>query len=399
MAGNYTINGADLDRFYMPTTTMIDRYVKTGSLWSWGYNVNGGLGINDTTDRSSPVQTVSGGTNWSQVAGTQRHGAGIKTDGTLWLWGKNILGEVGDSSGVNKSSPVQTGVGGTTWKQVSVANNNSTGHSAAIKTDGTLWTWGSRFYGHLGDNSSSGVAFSPIQTLIGGNDWRKVSTGYGVTGAIKTDGTLYMWGYNSSGQLGTNDRTWRSLPTQTVSGGTNWAEISTGGYSTAAIKTDGTLWTWGGNSYGVLGNSQINNSYSSPVQTIAGGTNWKQVSLNSDGTCVAIKTDGTLWTWGKNYQGQIGDNTSGTHRSSPVQTIASGTNWRQASFGQYNNIVAIKNDGTLWTWGSNTNGQLGDNTAINKSSPVQTVASGTNWKQVSGGLAIHFYDAYNLYPK
>ena len=402
MAGNYTINGADLDRFYMPTTTMIDKYVTTGSLWTWGWNTYGALGTNDTTHRSSPVQTITSGTNWSQVIGNIYNNAAIKTDGRLWLWGRGDFGELGNNqsgAGLRYSSPVQTVSGGTNWKQVSGNGSFFTGNIAAIKTDGTLWCWGSGAYGQCGNNTST-LQQSPVQTVSGGNLWKTVSTGYGANFAIKTDGTLWCWGYNSNGNLGDNTRTWRSSPIQTVSGGTNWESVSAGGNTVGAIKTDGTLWMWGSNSYGAIGNNANpagTGAYSSPVQTVSGGTNWKQVSVG-EGNTAAIKTDGTLWTWGRNGQGQLGVNDI-THRSSPVQTIASGTNWRQASPKSYLACSAIKTDGTLWTWGYNNYGQLGDNTLIHRSSPVQTVAGGTNWKQVSGAAAIHFYDAYNLYPK
>lgn len=153
------------------------------------------------------------------------------------------------------------------------------------------------------------------------------------------------------------------------------------GYYSAAIKTDGTLWLWGFNNYGQLGDNSISSS-SSPVQTVAGGTNWKAVSLGFVHS-IALKTDGSLWTWGQNFYGQIGDNTT-TYKSSPVQTVAGGLNWKSVSGGGYLS-GAIKKDGSLWTWGLNTSGQLADNTTVNKSSPVQTVAGGINWKAVSMG--------------
>ena len=142
------------------------------------------------------------------------------------------------------------------------------------------------------------------------------------------------------------------------------------------------LMTWGANGYGQLGDNTIVNK-SSPVQTVAFGTNWKQVAGGSFVTA-AIKTDGTLWTWGQNANGQLGDNTI-IRKSSPVQTIAYGTNWKQVTSGTYIHTAAIKTDGTLWTWGGNV-GQLGDNTIVSKSSPVQTVLYGNNWKQVTGGF-------------
>jgi len=147
-----------------------------------------------------------------------------------------------------------------------------------------------------------------------------------------------------------------------------------------ALFSQGGLWLWGSNAFGQLGDNTITHR-SSPIQTIAGGTNWKQVSTGSH--TAAIKTDGTLWSWGHGLNGTMGNNAN-TSRSSPVQTISGGTNWKEVS--AKNGITAaIKTDGTLWVWGINNSGQLGDETVVFKSSPVQTIAGGTNWKQVSGG--------------
>ena len=360
--------------------------IKTPALWIWGNNYSGQLGDGTTTNRSSPVQTMTGGTNWKQVACGALHSAAIKTDGTLWLWGRNDdyvrgTGVLGDNTVVSKSSPVQIVTGGT-WTQVSGGYL----HAAAIKTDGTLWTWGNNLYGGaLGDNTTDSKS-SPVQTITGGTNWKQVSCGGLSTAAIKTDGTLWLWGTNYNGRLGDNTTTRRFSPVQTVTGGTNWSQVACGGNSqgyghTAAIKTDGTLWLWGRNSNGQLGDNTTT-SKSSPVQTITGGTNWKQVSCGDRHTA-AIKSDGTLWTWGMNNRGQLGTgNISG--RSSPVQTITGGTTWKQVACGN-ECTAAVKTDGTLWTWGRNISGQLGDNTTTNRSSPGQTIMRGTTWKQVSCG--------------
>jgi alpha-tubulin suppressor-like RCC1 family protein len=365
----------DFDKYFMTTTDLIDRYA-TGGLWLCGYNRWGQLGNNTTISKSSPIQTIAGGTNWKQVACGYKHLAAIKTDGTLWAWGLNSSGQLGDNTTADKFSPVQTITGGTNWKQVTGGY-----HTAAIKTDGTLWTWGYNYYGQLGD-STAVTKSSPVQTIAGGTNWKQVAGGEMHTAAIKTDGTLWAWGLNSSGQLGDNTTVSKSSPVQTIAGGTNWKQVAAGYSHTTAIKTDGTLWNWGRNNNGQLGDSTTT-SKSSPVQTIAGGTDWKQVACGYYHT-TAIKTDGTLWTWGNNNNGQLGDSTLGILKSSPVQTIAGGTNWKQVAAG-YNHTTAIKTDGTLWTWGNNNNGQLGDSTISHRSSPIQTIAGGTNWKQVAGG--------------
>ncbi len=349
-----------------------------GGLWGWGHNITGNLGDNSTINKSSPVQTICGGNNWKSIS-TGYSGyfqsAFIKSDGTLWTCGYNNVGQLGDNTQINRSSPVQTICGGNNWKQVS----GGVYLTAAIKTDGTLWTCGANSSGQLGDNSTISKS-SPVQTICGGNNWKQVSCGGGFILAIKTDGTLWGWGENNYGKLGDNSTTNKSSPVQTIAGGNNWKCVSELQNGTVAIKTDGTLWAWGINSSGQLGdNSTIDRS--SPIQTICGGNNWKEVSCG-DFFTFAIKTDGTLWLWGGNSYGQLGDNSS-THKSSPIQTIAGGTNWKIIA-SNTNTSIGIKTDGTLWTWGLNGNGQLGDNTIINKSSPVQTVAGGNNWKSVEG---------------
>jgi alpha-tubulin suppressor-like RCC1 family protein len=374
---NFSGGEGELSELYLSETDILERYVGN-QLWLWGSNTVGQLGDNSVTHRSSPVQTISGETNWKQISVGVGHSAAIKTDGTLWSWGNNysitVGGQLGDNTSIHRSSPVQTVAGGTNWKQVSCGSY----FTAAIKTDGTLWLWGSNTNGVLGDNTTVSKS-SPVQTVSGGTNWKQISG----SAAIKTDGTLWLWGKNTDGQLGDNSVTHRSSPVQTVSAGTNWKQVSVSGSgnSTAAIKTDGTLWLWGLNGNGQLGDNSIT-SRSSPVQTVSGGTNWKQVSCFNE-TTAAIKTDGTLWLWGKNTDGQLGTNDI-VHRSSPVQTVSGGTNWKQVSVG-VGHSAAIKTDGTLWSWGSNANGPLGDNTTTAKSSPVQTVAGGTNWKQVSCG--------------
>jgi alpha-tubulin suppressor-like RCC1 family protein len=260
-------------------------------------------------------------------------------------------------------------------------------YNLAIKTDGTLWTWGSNLWGAsgyagmLGDNTRTHRS-SPVQTIAGGTNWKSVTAGgYNVAG-IKTDGTLWLWGHNIDGQLGDGTRTHRSSPIQTIAGGTNWKEISMGSSNAAAIKTDGTLWTWGDSFNGILGDGTVL-SRSSPVQTVAGGTNWKMVNMDSWHSA-AIKTDGTLWIWGSNADGELGDGTN-IHRSSPIQTVSGGSNWKQVNLGLAV-TAAIKTDGTLWLWGSGGPfGNVGDGTVLNRSSPVQTISGGTNWKMVACG--------------
>jgi alpha-tubulin suppressor-like RCC1 family protein len=209
--------------------------------------------------------------------------------GRLWNWGGNSIGQLGDNTTIGRSTPVTTFVGGANWKQVSSAHGAS--HTVAIKTDGTLWTWGYNISGQLGINISLSDRFTPVTTFIGGSDWKQVSGGTFHTAAIKTDGTLWTWGRNNSGQLGNNTTDNKLTPVTTFAGGTNWKQVSSGANHTAAIKTDGTLWTWGDNTDGELGINNATGPICTPITTFTGGTNWKQVASGTSHTVAVTYID------------------------------------------------------------------------------------------------------------
>jgi alpha-tubulin suppressor-like RCC1 family protein len=185
--------GLDIGESLLDKTYVLDRYpeledtFKQAGLWTWGTNTSGELGTGDTSYYSSPVQTIAGGTNWKQVScggfGNISQMGAVKTDGTLWMWGYNFFGQLGTNDRVARSSPVQTVAVGTNWKQVACSSYQT----AAIKTDGTLWLWGNNDYGQLGTNDTLRRS-SPVQTVAGGTDWKQVASGYLNTAAIKTDG-------------------------------------------------------------------------------------------------------------------------------------------------------------------------------------------------------------------
>jgi alpha-tubulin suppressor-like RCC1 family protein len=378
--------------YFVTEHWLIDQYVGD-KLFGWGYNSSGPLGDNTTTTRYVPVTTFAGGTNWKSIAVGQGYGGSIaiKTDGTLWGWGSQSFGNLGTFNfpSASRITPVTTFLGGTDWKQASAENECT----AAVKTDGTLWVWGTST--QLGINRTGTNVCTPVTTFSGGTNWKQVDiarrpyslgTNASSMAAIKTDGTLWVWGDNFNAMLGVNDAATRCTPVTIFGGGTNWRQVSCGSGFTAAIKTDGTLWTWGVNTFGQLGINTTTDR-STPVTTFAGGTNWKQVSCGYLHT-TAIKTDGTLWIWGAGGNGRLGDNVSISTRSTPITTFAGGNNWKQVSAG-WSHTAAIKTDGTLWTWGYDVYGYgllaQGSTTPSDRSTPVTTFAGGTNWKQVSCG--------------
>ena len=304
------------------------------TLWAWGHNGKGQLGQNNTTQYSSPIQIPG---TWTNVVWGGSFALAFRGDGTMWAWGENESGTLAGNLAhdAHRSSPVQ--IPGTTW-------DSSVGKSSPIKqgfgvlkTDGTLWMWGNNYWGQLGQSqgNNTGNVSSPVQ--VPGTTWRSF-VGGGVVGAMatRTDGTLWSWGRNYYGALGHNNESYYSSPTQIP--GTTWTDKVMFGYTeTAAIKTDGTLWAWGNNNYGQLGQNDTNKR-SSPVQIP--GTTWAVAGL-SRYSIFAVKTDGTLWSWGYGRYGALGIPSLGgaptVFRSSPVQIP--GTNWSTS-------ISAIARNGT-----------------------------------------------------
>ena len=346
----------------------------SGTLWAWGDNTYGQLGQGDTTPRSSPIQ-VGIETSWKSISiaayGNSAVGV-INNKGFLFAWGDNTSGQLGAQDRQHRSYPQGIGTITDFWNQLSF--NEST--SYAIKTDGTLWAWGRNSNGELGNGVNILPRSSPGQ--IGSlTNWKQISAGGAAALAVKTDGTLWGWGANGSGQLGLGNTLNRSSPTQ-VGALTDWQYVAGGFYHAAAIKTDGTLWTWGFNAYGQLGHND-RTSRSSPVQ-VGTLTNWKTVVCGQHHT-IALKTDGTLWSWGYNNNGQLGQGNQ-VNRSSPLQIGALNT-WRTISSSQ-SSVMAIKTDGTLWGWGLNGSGQLGYSPESGSfiPTPVQ-VGTLTDWVKVA----------------
>ena len=307
-------------------------------------------------------------------------------DYKLWAVGRNDEGALGQNSpGPSaRSSPIQIpgviytdsfGEGGGGFGGINL-------HQSAVKSDGTLWMWGNGGNGQLGQNDRASLS-SPTQ--VPGTTWSIVSNSYYGTFGKKTDGTLWAWGFNTTGLLGTNSAANISSPTQIP--GTTWAEIAGGFYHSLGLKTNGTLWAWGSNSQGVLGLNQAQPvQVSSPIQIP--GTNWSTISCGWY-TSLATKTDGTLWTWGNAAEGKLGHNQPvNSDLSSPTQIP--GTSWSRADGGR-NQTFALRTDGTLFAWGHAGNGGLGLNSStVQRSSPTQI--PGTTWSEIGSGS----YEAHAL---
>ena len=366
--------------------------VITGQLWAWGENEKGELGQNQKgspgglTGLSSPTQVGTNST-WSDIGGggmEEYGGYAWKSDGTLWTWGSNAYGQLGLNEGSTYySSPVQLPGN---WAQRTdddqfIDREVKISHrfwTLGIKTDGTLWSWGYSGSGNLGLNKGPNNNISSPAQVGSDTTWTSVMQGRDMGSfGIKTDGTLWAWGDNNGGRLGLNNANPARFSSPVQLPGTTWRSTRQGtGQHPLATKTDGTLWGWAGNNQGQLGQNSVGpvGGYSSPIQI--SGTTWRSVTTMSDSSA-ATKTDGTLWVWGDNEIGVLGLNQEGNAISSPTQIP--GTDWMNITASQNHTLVATKTDNTLWTWGSNEFGTLGRNFPNNghRSSPVQI--PGTNW--------------------
>jgi alpha-tubulin suppressor-like RCC1 family protein len=347
-----------------------------GLSYGWGSNTTGSLGDGTTTNTSSPVSVVSGFTDWCQVSARNTHSLGVRQNGTAWAWGCNTYGRLGDGTTTDRSSPVSVVLGFTDWCQVSAG----TFHSLGVRQNGTAWAWGSNLFGRLGDNTTTSRS-SPVSVVGGFTDWCQVSGGILHSIGLRQNGTVWAWGSNGSGRLGDATTTSRTSPVSVVGGFTDWCQVSAGDNHSLGVRENGTAWAWGLNTSGRLGDATTT-SRTSPVSVIGGFTDWCQVSAGGSHS-LAVRTNGTAWAWGANLYGRLGDGTT-TDTSSPVSVVGGFTDWCQVSAGSFHSL-GVRQNGTAWAWGGNVIGRLGDGTTTDRSSPVSVVGGFTDWCQVSGG--------------
>jgi alpha-tubulin suppressor-like RCC1 family protein len=362
----------------------------SGGLWAWGANSFGQLGDGTTTRRTSPVRIWSrpcedcelypcecpGPAIWSDLPGIKQVSAGnahtlaLKTDGSLWAWGANYTSQLGDDTNEDRHAPLKIKDG--------IAKISAGGaHSLALDTDGGLWAWGDNILGQLGVLDAPGHAIPevpfwryrhPPLRVKEDTVFTYISAGAMHSLAIDEDGRLWSWGENASGQLGLgfqNTGTHQTTPQQ-VGTSANWASVTAGTFNSFAIDKDGTLWGWGYNFHGELGNGK-NGSGSNEPEPVKIKDGIASVSPGVWHT-IAVDTDGRLWSWGSNDDGQLGDGTNASkNRPEPIETE---TETRFASVSASSNqSFAICETGSLWAWGRNVNGQLGDGTTENRNVP------------------------------
>ena len=312
-------------------------------------------------------------TGYEKITQGNYYTASIKTDGTLWVWGYNVTGIGGTgTTSTSIKHPQQVGTDAD-WKDVSAG----WGHIVALKTDGTLWVWGQNAQGQLGLGNNTNVY---VPTQVAGT-YKAIATGKQHTLVIKTDGTMWGSGYNDWGGLGigtsTNVNTFKQAGTDT-----DWSSMAGGQYHSLAIKNDGTLWAAGSNIQGQSGTGSFIGENDDFIQ-IGMENNWKQVAAGQFHS-IALKTTGSVWTWGSNVSGELGTGTFGGYINTPGQ-VGTDINWRSVGAGD-DNSFALKSNNTLWGFGNNDYGKLGNDSTIRVNVPTQ-INSETNWKTIPVNFA------------
>jgi alpha-tubulin suppressor-like RCC1 family protein len=326
-----------------------------GTVRAWGYNGGGELGDGTTTDSYSPVPV--GGLSGVTAIACSAHTLALMSDGTARAWGYNTYGQLGNGTTTSSSTPVTvSGLSGAT------AIAAGAYHTVALNSDGTVRAWGYNAQGQLGDGTTANSS-TPVQ-VSGLTAVTSIAAGFGHTVALTSDGTVWAWGENSYGELGDGTTTNSSTPVE-VSGLTGVTAIAAGQYHTVAVKSDGTVWAWGSNAHGELGNGDLGFDSSSPVH--ASGLTGVTAIATAVNHTVALTSDGTVWAWGYNTWGQLGDGTN-TTRDAPVQVSgATGV----TAISAYDGTALLKNDGSVWASGYNAHGELGDGTTTDSYTPVQ----------------------------
>jgi len=347
-----------------------------GVIWSWGTNSSGVLGDGTTVLKSSPVSVA--GSGWCQMSAGELHNLAVCANGTAWAWGAGSFGRLGDNTAVAKSSPVSVVGSFTDWCQVSAGCD----HSLGVRQNGTAWAWGANIFGQLGDNTTVSKS-SPVSVVSGITGWCRVSAGRGFSNGVRANGEAFGWGNAGAGRLGDGTTVSKSSPSLIAGGFSTWCQISAGYDHSLGVRTNSSVWAWGGNSYGQLGDNTVV-SKSSPVSVVGGFINWRQVSAGGN-TSLGVRADGSAWAWGNGCCGRLGAGTGpSVSRSSPVSIVGGFTDWCQVSSGRFHGL-GVRTNGSIWAWGLGADGRLGDGTTVNKSSPVSVIGGFTGWCQVSAG--------------
>jgi alpha-tubulin suppressor-like RCC1 family protein len=344
----------------------------SGPLITHGENRGGEIGDGSTIARHSPVYLPPpAGQSWTQVIAGDFRSTALTATGDMYSWGSNGYGQLGDGTLTDRHTPTRMAApAGTTWAGVAAGF----GHTVALGASGSLYTWGDNYYGQLGIGNTSTTLARQLISPPAGQWWAQAAAGYNFSLALCSDGSLYTWGSNRDGQLGDGTTTTRLVPVRVAPPtGQTWTQVAGGFWSAAALCSDGSLYTWGNNYGGQLGNGTII-SQPAPIRVAPPtGQRWLQVSVGYQ-HMLAICSDGSLYAWGDNYNGQLGNGTNSSRRTPGRVAPPAGQQWVQVAAGQ-NHSLALASDGQVYTSGYNYSGQLGDGTSLSQNCFVRNCSS------------------------
>lgn len=352
----------------------------TGQLFCWGTASRGALGAGYTADRTAP-EVIGAETAWARVAVQMDDGCAIREDGSLWCWGRNVFEHLGDGTNVTRVAPVQVGAG-KTWARVALGRTHTCGIADEGGQNG-LYCWGRDANGELGDGAvvTNQTTPAPITPPAGApSTWTELDAGFNHTCAARADKTLWCWGVNTRGQLGDGTKVARPSATQVLPADTHdWTTVAAAGEFSCGLRTGGALWCWGRNDVAQLGLGFASPAadISVPNPTKVGNASYSAIDAGANHAC-AVKTDGTLWCWGRNASSELGLGNAVGPVLSPTQ-VGAANDWAQPHLGQGLHTCATKTNGDMYCWGLGSYGQLGLGNLTSFNSP-QKVPSVAAWK-------------------
>ena len=354
----------------------------TGTAYCWGANALGQLGDGTKTNHSTPVQ-VAGGLTFTQISAGHTHTCGVTNSGAAYCWGENDAGKLGTGEGpgsANRASPAAV-LGGIVFEQISAGG----WHTCGVTPSGVAFCWGNGFYGTLG-TGSTGSSNTPYP-VAGGLLFKEISAGLRHTCGVSTSGTGYCWGWNYDGQVGNGSVTGYTNPgllvPTAVAGGLTFARISAGDYHSCGVTASGPAYCWGSNIRGELGNGTSGAADKVLTPTLVlGGLSFQQISAGFAHTC-AVTSSGLGYCWGANDNGALGDGT-GAQRNLPALLGRLTLSFDRLSAGGYHTCALTPTD-KAYCWGADYSGQLGDGTSIVSRLNPAAVIGGLTFDQISGG--------------
>lgn len=373
-------------------TSAVSAAPAAGAVWSWGHDGEGGLGdgavageVGCSTNCAPTAAPTNGATDFTAISAGGSHSLGLTTAGTVYAWGSDTNGALGDGTVGGGSRPTPTAITGVAG-QVFIAVSAGEEFSLALASDGRVWAWGFDGYGALGDGTRGGLRATPAPIAApSGTVFTAISAGTQHALALASNGVVWSWGYDADGELGDGaaggeeecGRNCTATPAMVVMpSGVTFTAVEAGYGHSLALASDGKVWSWGRDASGALGDGTVGDDNPTPTEiAMPSGVTFAAVAAGSSHS-LALATDGSVWSWGGNGSGELGDGTTGNNNPTPTQVAALSGKTFKAVDGGGNVSLALTTDGKVWSWGRDTGGGLGDGTAGGTDPTPDQIADG-----------------------